>query len=274
VRAPLILGWPPVAFCRAPGRWAFSAWHTFDVAVKQARPQDNIDALAQKTLASLTSAATKQLENTKNVVSDEQVLGLRTPQIRAVSDSLYAEVRTWNPEYVLKLVDGLLGERMFEARQVAYEVLGRHRAARQILTAADLARLGRGLDDWTAVDVFAGQVAGPAWRDGQISDELVMRWAKSADLWWRRCALVCTVALNQAARGGSGDTRRTLKICEMLIGDREDMVVKALSWALRELIPYDPAAVNNFLKKHAASLPRRVVREVESKLKTGLKRSR
>lgn len=80
-----------------------------------------------------------------------------------------------------------------------------------------------------------------------------------------------TVALNCKARGGTGDTKRTLAVCRVVKADRTDLVVKALSWALRELVPRDPDAVRRFLDEHAASLAARVKREVSSKLTTGLK---
>jgi len=49
------------------------------------------------------------------------------------------------------------------------------------------------------------------------------------------------------------------------------MVIKALSWALRELAKRDNKAVKTFLNKNEQSLASRVVREVNNKLKTGLK---
>lgn len=105
----------------------------------------------------------------------------------------------------------------------------------------------------------------------QIGDAEIKRWAKSDDLWWRRAALVSTVPLNNKARGGNGDTPRTLMICEMLIDDREDMVVKAMSWALRELSKRDPQAVQRFVTQHKNTLAARVLREVGNKLRTGKK---
>lgn len=60
-------------------------------------------------------------------------------------------------------------------------------------------------------------------------------------------------------------------VCEMLVNDRDDMVVKALSWALRELSKRDPGSVRKFLREQEEVLAPRVVREVNSKLKTGLK---
>jgi 3-methyladenine DNA glycosylase AlkD len=49
------------------------------------------------------------------------------------------------------------------------------------------------------------------------------------------------------------------------------MVVKGMSWALRELAKRDPAAVEGFLREQAGALAARVVREVRNKLTTGRK---
>jgi 3-methyladenine DNA glycosylase AlkD len=49
------------------------------------------------------------------------------------------------------------------------------------------------------------------------------------------------------------------------------MVVKAMSWALRELSKRDQKAVRSFLDEHRDKLSARVLREVRNKLSTGLK---
>jgi 3-methyladenine DNA glycosylase AlkD len=159
-------------------------------------------------------------------------------------------------------------------RFVAYELILYHPQALLSLKARSLENLGAGNNSWGEVDAFACYLAGPAWRERQVSDALITRWASSGDRWWRRTAVVSTVALNNKARGGSGDTGRTLMICKIVIADRDDMVVKALSWALRELSKRDPESVRTFLREHEGVLAARVVREVNSKLKTGLKNPR
>ena len=106
---------------------------------------------------------------------------------------------------------------------------------------------------------------------GRITDAEVLEWARSGDRWWRRAALVSTVALNNTARGGSGDAVRTLTICDALKSDRDDMVVKALSWALRELAKREPDPVRAYLERHGHEIAARVRREVGNKLRTGHK---
>ncbi|MEO8453153.1 MAG: DNA alkylation repair protein [Gemmatimonadota bacterium] len=84
-------------------------------------------------------------------------------------------------------------------------------------------------------------------------------------------AVVATVPLNVRAQGGRGDVPRTLAVCRLVVTDRDDMVVKALSWALRSLVPWDRSAVEGFLAEHGERLEARVRREVGNKLRTGLK---
>lgn len=153
-------------------------------------------------------------------------------------------------------------------RLFAYELVHHHKPTSAALRTNDIRALGEGMDSWGAVDTFAYFIAGPAWRDGQLTDAELARWARSKDRWWRRAALASTIPL--ARRGGK--TPRVLRICAMLADDRDDMVVKALSWALRELTKTDRAAVERFLADHDVAA--RVRREVTNKLKTGLKTPR
>lgn len=159
-------------------------------------------------------------------------------------------------------------------RFVVYELIQYHPPAMASLNVKTLEELAEGNQSWETVDAFACYLAGPAWREGQISDAVVKRWARSRDRWWRRTAVVSTVPLNNKARGGNGDTSRTLMICEMCLDDSDDMVVKAMSWALRALAIRDAEAVRNFIVKHQDSLAKRITREVNNKLQTGLKNPR
>ena len=159
-------------------------------------------------------------------------------------------------------------------RWAAYELIRTHPAAFAALDEAKLADLAVGLDSWESVDAFGRSLSGPAWVRGQVGDGLIRRWAGSPDRWLRRTSLVSTVALNMPGDGGQGDAGRTLDIAERLVADRDDMVVKALSWALRGLAMRKPDAVRTFLAEHEAELAARVKREVGNKLRTGLKNPR
>jgi 3-methyladenine DNA glycosylase AlkD len=193
--------------------------------------------------------------------------------IRAVRRQFSRQLAKAAPEKIIELAQRILRHPGIP-RFVAYELIQHHRPALQSLTAATLEGLGTGNDTWDKVDTFACYLSGPVWRERQVPDKLIERWAQSKNRWWRRTAVVSTVPLNNKARGGRGDAERTLLICRMLVEDRDDMVVKALSWALRELSKRDSGAVKKFLEENAPALAPRIIREVKNKLQTGLKNPR
>jgi 3-methyladenine DNA glycosylase AlkD len=201
---------------------------------------------------------------------------LKVENVRNVRKEFSKRLVNTSPRIVVSISIRLLqlNRPGFEYRLVAYELIAYHKAALRSLDEKDLELLGQGISSWGEGDTFSCYLAGPAWREFQVPDELIHSWASSNDRWWRRSAIVCTVALNNKARGGKGDTQRTLSVCALLVSDRDDMVVKAMSWSLRELSRRDPDAVRAFLQEYTGVIAPRVVREVNTKLTTGLKNPR
>lgn len=191
------------------------------------------------------------------------------PNVRGVRRAFSQALRREDGRLVMEVATDL--RLQYGYRGVPYELILAHRGAFRLLGEQKLEELGRGLDSWGSVDSFARTLSGPAWLKGLIDDGVILKWARSRDKWWRRAALVSTVALNVRSQGGRGDVARTLKVCRLLVDDHEDMVEKALSWALRELVAHDAGVVKGFIAEHQAELGSRVKREVGNKLRTGLK---
>jgi 3-methyladenine DNA glycosylase AlkD len=206
----------------------------------------------------------------EEMVAELRALPVRNaPSERAVNRKYSRRLQQASPELMLDLARTLLKEP--DCRWHAYELIANHREAARQIGSVELEELGQGIDSWDSVDAFARILAGPAWLRGQVPDEQIVHWAQSEDRWWRRAALVSTVALNLRSQGGRGDVRRTLKVCRLLVKDHDDMVVKAMSWALRALAVHDAEAVSEFLKDHEKALAARVKREVRNKIATGRK---
>ena len=192
-----------------------------------------------------------------------------TANVREVRRGFSKRLAQLDADFILSLANEL--RKTANLRWFGYELVRYHREAFESLNGSTLEMLGQGMNSWQDVDEFGRTLAGPAWLKGKIPDSLIHDWAASTDLWWRRAALVSTVALNMRSHGGQGDIPRTLAVCQILVEDHEDMVVKAMSWALRELVVHDPEAVANFIQQHETRLAARVKREVRNKLNTGLK---
>ena len=195
-----------------------------------------------------------------------------TPLVR---DLRRARTRVWKGEPAEFILGVALEARTWDRRRwVGYELIRFHKGAFATLDDEIISRLAEGLDSWDSVDGLGRILTGAAWAQGRISDGLVEAWSRSPDRWLRRLAVVSTIGLNMPSDGGDVDARRTLAICARLSADRDDMIEKALSWALRVLATREPAAVIAFMADHEQALAARVKREVRNKLSSGLKNPR
>jgi 3-methyladenine DNA glycosylase AlkD len=71
----------------------------------------------------------------------------------------------------------------------------------------------------------------------------------------RRTAIISTLYLI-----GKGDVDDAFKISEMLLNDKEDLIHKAVGWALRFAGDKDRPRLVSFLDQYAASMPRVTLR--------------
>ncbi|MBD3369826.1 hypothetical protein GF402_05620 [Candidatus Fermentibacteria bacterium] len=194
------------------------------------------------------------------------------PTLRALREEYTRKLSSEDPQTIIEL--GLQLIRMYGHCFLACELIHYHPGAMAELEEEELQRLGRGMDFWDSVDRFGQYLAGPAWNRGNVDTALVRKWARSPNRFWRRAALASVLALNIKARGGSGDTERTLAVCSEVVDDRDCLVIRALSRALRSLVDHDKDAVRRFLREHGKRLASRVRREVRNKIRTGVKEPR
>jgi 3-methyladenine DNA glycosylase AlkD len=110
----------------------------------------------------------------------------------------------------------------------------------------------RYINNWDLVDASSRDIVGPHLRR---SPELVTRLARSQNLWERRIAIIATMALLRER-----EIDEALRISQMLIGDKHDLIHKAVGWALREVGRVDRQALLRFLETHYSRIPRTALR--------------
>ncbi|HWJ46099.1 MAG TPA: DNA alkylation repair protein [Candidatus Udaeobacter sp.] len=86
--------------------------------------------------------------------------------------------------------------------------------------------------------------------------KFVFRWAKSPSRWHRRAACV---ALIRGARARMFFPE-IVKLSELLLGDKDDMVQKGLGWLLRETAKFDAKRTVPYLMRIRGRAPRLVLR--------------
>lgn len=180
----------------------------------------------------------------------ETFIGVRMGQVFALAKECIATP----PAEIEKLLESDI----HEARAAAMSIMAKQYQAKkttperkQELFELYLRRHDR-INDWDLVDLAAYYVIGPHLVDRPR--DILYRLAKSQNMWERRTATLATFSFIR--RGQLDDA---FAIAELLLDDPEDLVHKAVGWMLRSADGNRPA-LNAFLDKHAAKMPRIMLR--------------
>jgi 3-methyladenine DNA glycosylase AlkD len=156
-------------------------------------------------------------------------------------------------------LEALLEQDIHEARAGAVEIMAVQAAAkntperrRRELYELYLRRHDR-INNWDLVDLGAGRVVGGWLRDKPR--DVLYDLARSQNLWERRTAIVATSWFMR-----DGDPDDTFAIAELLLGDGEDLIHKALGGWVRDAGRSDRRRLLDFLDAHAATMPRTALR--------------
>lgn len=185
----------------------------------------------------------------------DRFLGVTVPATRAIAKDASAL-----PESEL---DALLASPWHEERLLALLVLVRRyergdREEKRSVCAFYRRRFAA-VNNWDLVDLSAWQILGrelaASARAGGVPRELTTL-ARSPVLWERRIAMVATFAWTRGGQGGPA-----LAIAASLLGDREDLMHKAVGWMLREVGKrVSREELRGFLELHAHAMPRTALR--------------
>ena len=111
----------------------------------------------------------------------------------------------------------------------------------------------KNINSWDLVDLSAQVIIGTYLEDKDRS--ILYKLAKSSNLWERRIAIISTFHFIK-----NNDFSDALKIAEILLNDKHDLIHKAVGWMLREIGKRDISVLENFLKKNYHSMPRTMLR--------------
>lgn len=178
-------------------------------------------------------------------------LGLKTDETRRVA-MRYLELP-------LSEAKKLLASQAHEERTVTLMILSRRFAKGDLAAKREIHQFYlenlAGINNWDLVDTSAPAIVGEYLNLAKAPRPLLYKLARSQNIWHRRISIMATFPFLK-----QGDFNDTFKIAELLLSDKEDLIHKAVGWMLREVGKVDTNAEEEFLKKHAAKMPRTMLR--------------
>src|SRR3989338_290906 len=111
----------------------------------------------------------------------------------------------------------------------------------------------KNINNWDLIDLSSGKIVGNYLLDK--NKFVIYKLSKSKSLWERRISIMAT---SEFIRNNKFD--HTLKISEMLLYDKHDLIHKAVGWMLREVGKRNHVAEEKFLKKYYKKMPRTMLR--------------
>jgi len=114
-------------------------------------------------------------------------------------------------------------------------------------------RNAKKINNWDLVDLSAPNIVGVYLLDR--GRDTLYKLVSSDNLWEKRIAILSTFTFIR-----NNDFEDTLKISEMLLEDKHDLIHKAVGWMLREVGKRDQEKLEDFLKKHYKKMPRTMLR--------------
>ncbi|MGC9310696.1 MAG: DNA alkylation repair protein [Candidatus Aenigmatarchaeota archaeon] len=166
-----------------------------------------------------------------------------------------------------KEIQALLGSKIHEERAYVLRILVRQyeKAKKDPKKRKEIsdfylknAALGN-INNWDLFDLSAPNIVGDFLLDKDRKPLYTL--AKSEKLWGRRISILSTLAFIR-----KGQFEDTLKISEMLLNDRHDLIHKAVGWMLREVGNRDKSAEVEFLDKFHKEMPRVMLRYAIEKM--------
>lgn len=180
----------------------------------------------------------------------DKFLGVTVPEQRAISKKYYKDISL---EDTIKLLQSPWHEERLTALFILVLQYKKGEPDQKKLIASYYHKQRAWVNNWDLVDSSASYILG----DYLInhSRAVLYRLAASKSVWDRRIAIISTFAF--VARGELEDS---IKIAELLLNDKHDLIQKAVGWVLREVGKKDKQELITFLDKHAKVMPRTMLR--------------
>ena len=207
----------------------------------------------------------------RSASTNSKVYGVRVVQLRKLAKEWQAEHKKIDYEHLIPLIEALWNGESREEQLIAIYLLERFKRLIPNLTWHHIESWKQKVDNWEVCDALGLWVLG-IWVQDKLGEKLALLnklIINKTNIWDRRLALVSTIPINRKAQGAIPDF--TLSLIDQVKDECNPMITKAVSWVLREMLKKHPEYVTSYVQLNRNDLASHILREVENKLRTGLK---
>src|SRR3989344_5366021 len=179
----------------------------------------------------------------------DKFIGLTVPQLRAIAK----KYSTLPLSQVKKLLQNKIHEYRLTALLILVDQYQKSDDSGQKIICDYYLKHIRYVNNWDLVDLSADKILGDYLN--RKNKSILYKLAKSKNLWERRIAIVATFNFIK-----NNQFKEALKISEILLSDKHDLIHKAVGWMLREVGKRNQKVLESFLQKHYKNMPSTMLR--------------
>jgi 3-methyladenine DNA glycosylase AlkD len=182
-------------------------------------------------------------------------LGLTVPRQRAISKDFFS--------LDMDEIQELLSSEIHEKRMISLFILTeQYKKAKKEKNESRRKEIfefylknAKQINNWDLVDLSAPGIVGDYLLNKKENRKILYKLVKSKSIWERRIAVLATFMFIRNNKFSD-----SLKLAEILLKDKHDLIHKAVGWMLREIGKRNRLVEEEFLKKHYRAMPRTMLR--------------
>jgi 3-methyladenine DNA glycosylase AlkD len=227
----------------------------------------------QKTVAAASAAARRELKelsrpagtfDASRYFRGDHDLGFYntgTAAMRGLGRAICAaQGQRWTVAEAGAFADALMRDRYLEAKSLGIEVLARYAkdSSPRLLARCKRWLAGNHSANWATTDTMCGLIIGPLLVKHPLLEMQMRSWSKHRNMWVRRASIVGLLVPMRRSSARAVDL--VYEIAMRLHPDPNDLIHKAVGWALREAGKIDAKRLGRYLRANVRVIPRTTFR--------------
>jgi 3-methyladenine DNA glycosylase AlkD len=186
-----------------------------------------------------------------------------TPTVRSLARWIHAQHREeWSIDEAMAFAEALIADRYLEVKSLGIELVARYRRefTPRLLPIWKRWLARNHAANWATTDAISGCLIGPLIVLYPSLAARMPAWSRDPNMWVRRASIVSLIPSVRGLKAQGSRLDVVYRLAATLQDDSEDLIQKAVGWALREAGKADPVRLERYLRAKGSAVPRTTLR--------------